>query len=254
MILVHIWFLWTCLESSLWCAEVGLLAAGLIFSIERLSSSLAVWGVLPFVWSPCVVHPGSVVFVGLDHRPTVHLYWAVWWVLSGWMFMCGMERSNAMHLLISNCRLCFLVTCIMVWICFPLAEMVSANYPMTHNSAGLCGLSFVSPGWRNGLKRRSWYALVEMMLGSAPESTFIVCYCPLILMVTIVLGYSLWSFVKFWWDTLLVSFTWRSTDAQTFPKCPFLLQRWHCGLCINLRVILSPCNTYKLRSVSLFVS
>ena len=67
-------FLWRCLENLLWCAEIGLLAAVLIFSVEALCLSLLVWGVLPFGCTPGVVHPGCVVCAGLDHHPQIHLY------------------------------------------------------------------------------------------------------------------------------------------------------------------------------------
>ena len=70
-----------------------------------------------------------------------------------------------------------------------------------------------------------------------------VCCCPLILMVTISLGYSFWSFVKLWCDTLFVYFTWRSTDSQTSPKCPFLLLQ---RLQLALRALQQPaCGTFS---------
>ena len=74
------------------------------------------------------------------------------------------------------------------------------------------------------MEQSSWYVFAEMMLASAPESTFMVCCCPLILMFTIMLRYSFQSFVKFPCDTLFVFLTWSSTDLQIFPKCLFLLQ------------------------------
>ena len=123
------------------------------------------------------------------------------------------------------------------------------------NSGEPYGLSFALLGCRTSLQWSSWYLLAKMMLASAPEPTFMVYRCPLILVVTIVLGYSCQSFAKFLCDTLFGSFNWRSTDPQTFPKCTFCYKyyRWHCGICSDLCVILSPHNTYKFWSFSLFV-
>ena len=136
-----------------------------------------------------------------------------------------MKRSNAVYLLINDCLLLFLETYMMVSICFPLVEMVAANCPMNGNSGEPYRLNFASLGCRNGPERSSLYVLAKMELASSPKSTFMVCRCPLIVMAAKVLGYSFRSFVKFCCDTLFVSFTWRSTDSQTFPKCPFLLKR-----------------------------
>ena len=51
-------------------------------------------------------------------------------------------------------------------------------------------LSFASLGCKTGLEWSSCYVFVEMMLAFAPGSTFMMCYCSLILMFNIVLGYS----------------------------------------------------------------
>ena len=51
-------------------------------------------------------------------------------------------------------------------------------------------LSFASLGCKTGLEWSSCYVFVEMMLAFAPGSTFMMCYCLLILMFNIVLGYS----------------------------------------------------------------
>ena len=69
--------------------------------------------------------------------------------------MCSMERSNAVYLLINDCVLRFLVTYMMVLICFLLTVMVAANCPMSGNSDELYVLSFASLGYRNGLGRSS---------------------------------------------------------------------------------------------------
>ena len=98
-------------------------------------------------------------------------------------FMCSMERSNAMYLLPNDCVLQFLVTYLMVLIWFLLVEMVAVNCLTSGNSGELWDLNFASLGCRTCLKRRSWHVFSEMMLASAPESTFMVCCCPLILMV-----------------------------------------------------------------------
>ena len=67
--------------------------------------------------------------------------------------MCSMERSNAVYLHISDFS-DFLVAYMMVSLCFPLAEMVAVNCPMSCNSGEPYGLSFASLGCRTGLQ--SW--------------------------------------------------------------------------------------------------
>ena len=69
--------------------------------------------------------------------------------------MCSMERSNAVYFLINDCVLRFLVTYMLLLICFLLIVMVAANCPMSGNSDELYGLSFASLGCRNGLERSS---------------------------------------------------------------------------------------------------
>ena len=55
-----------------------------------------------------------------------------------------------MYLLINDCVLWFLETCMVVLICFSLVEMVAASCPMKGNSIELYVLSFVSHGFRTG--------------------------------------------------------------------------------------------------------
>ena len=77
-----------------------------------------------------------------------------------------------------------------------------------------------------------------------------VCCYPLILIVTIVLGYLSQSSVKFWCDTLFVSFTRKSRHWQTFPKCPFLQQR----LQMALRALQRPaCGTFSQKYLQILM-
>ena len=138
----------------------------------------------------------------------------------------------------------------MVLLCFLLAEMVTANCPMSGNSSEPYGLNFASLGYRTGLERSSWYVFAKMMLASVPESIFMVCCYLLILMFTIVLGHSFQSFVNFSCNTLFVSFTWGSTDLQTFPKCPFLVQRLQMALRALQRLT---CGTFSPQYLQIFI-
>lgn len=102
-----------------------------------------------------------------------------------------------MYLLINNWVLWLLVTCLMVSICI----LIYIVWVLFHLVAGLAwsrALSVPLPKW----------CFVGLM----------VCCYPLILIVTIVLGYLSQSSVKFWCDTLFVSFTRKSRHWQTFPK------------------------------------
>lgn len=100
-------FLCRRLENLLWCAKVGLLVAGLIFSVETLCLALVTWGVLPFGYTPCVVHPEYLVCACLDHLPEIHLYCEEWWVLACCWHLCAVWRGQ----MLCTCSpmLCFTV-------------------------------------------------------------------------------------------------------------------------------------------------
>ena len=203
-------------------------------------------------WFHVIVYEQLGLTILVPNMILLKTFWKVSLMHQSWSSCsrCDIFRRNA--LLISGSMRCF-VTWLYFMCCTSWMWSVCGSWYIY--IAQVAQLSFALLGWRTGLQRSSWYLFAKMMLASAPESTFMVYRCSLILMVTIVLGYSCPSFAKFLRDTLFGSFNWRSTDPQTFPKCTFCHKdyRWHCGICSDLRIILSPHNTYKFWSFSLFV-